>query len=122
MNDLHYGSGDVYGFLSTDSVCIKPDKCASDFLFMTVVKADDLKGLATSGIVGLSPKIDDTTNDLFILKLKETGTIERAVFSLMIELTHDSSKMTFGGYDLQNMAALGTRLVYHNIDTSERNR
>lgn len=34
----------------------------------------------------------------------------------MIELQHDRSKMTFGGYDLLNMAALGSKLVYHDID------
>jgi hypothetical protein len=90
-------------------------------MFLTATQADDLQGLATSGIVGLSPSIKDSTNDLFVIKLKDSGIIDRAVFSLMIDLTHDSSKMTFGGYDLQNMVSLGSKLNYHKIETDEEN-
>ena len=115
VTDLHYGTGDVYGFNSIDQVCIKPDKCSNDFSFLTVFEQDGLDSLYASGIVGLSPG-HGSVNDLFIQKLKSSGTIKQAVFSLMIELQHDRSKMTFGGYDLLNMAALGSKLVYLNID------
>ena len=118
--DLHYGSGDVYGYNSMDTVCIKAGKCADNFSFLTVGMQTGLGSLYTSGILGLSPNSDETTNDLFILKMKESGVIEKAVFSLMIELTDDKSKMTFGGIDLANMAALGSKLVYHNIDQSSK--
>jgi len=34
--DLHYGSGDVYGYNTYDTVCLKPDACTDNFSFMTV--------------------------------------------------------------------------------------
>jgi len=114
--DLHYGSGDVYGYNSIDTVCIRPGDCANDFSFLTVGMQTGLSSLYSSGIVGLSPNSDDSVNDLFIIKMKESGVIEKAVFSLMIELDNNKSKMTFGGIDLAKMAALGSKLNYHNID------
>lgn len=116
LTDLHYGSGDAYGYNSIDTVCIKPGKCASDFSFLTVGMQTGLSALATSGILGLSPNDDETLNDLFIVKMKKSGVIEKAIFSLMIELDDNKSKMTFGGIDLVNMSALGSKLVYHNIN------
>lgn len=85
--DLHYGSGDVYGYNSLDTICIKPGRCADNFSFITVGMQTGLDQLYTSGIVGLSPNNEESTNDLFILKMKESGVIEKAIFSLMIELT-----------------------------------
>jgi len=52
--------------------------------------------------------------------MKKAGVIDRAVFSIMIELVDNRSKMTFGGIDLINMAALGSKLMYHKIDTSNQ--
>jgi hypothetical protein len=79
-----------------------------------------LGSLATSGILGLSPNDAETVNDLFIVKMKEAGVIDKAIFSIMIELEANRSKMTFGGIDLVNMAALGSKLVYHDIDTKNK--
>jgi hypothetical protein len=120
LTDLHYGTGDVYGYNSLDRVCIKPGKCADDFSFLTVGMQTGLDSLATSGILGLSPNNDSPTNDLFIIKMKKAGIIDKAIFSIMIELTDNRSKMTFGGIDLVNMAALGSKLIYHDIDTENK--
>jgi len=58
LTDLHYGTGDAYGYNSLDKVCIKPGKCAEDFSFLTVGYQTGLDSLATSGILGLSPYND----------------------------------------------------------------
>ena len=113
--DLHYGSGDAYGYNSHDSVCLKPGSCASDFSFVTIGMQQGLDALASSGIVGLSPMSTGTMGDLFILKMKKSGVIDKALFSIMIELVHDKSKMTFGGVDMANLAALGSTMTYHDV-------
>lgn len=74
--DLHYGSGDVYGYNSLDTVCIKPGKCAEGFSFLTVGMQTGLDTLYSSGIVGLSPNNEEAVSDLFIMKLKKTGVID----------------------------------------------
>jgi hypothetical protein len=116
--DLHYGSGDVYGFLSHDTICVKEDKCASDFSLMVVAMQRNMKNIRASGIVGLSPKNVNSRSDLFIQKLKQSGVIESAVFSMFIELQNETSKMTLGGYDIENYAARNASLEFHNISNS----
>jgi hypothetical protein len=113
--DLHYGSGDVYGYNSHDSVCILKGKCAHNFSFMSVGMQRGLGTLRTSGIVGMSPNHFEKMGDLFIEKMRDAGVINKAIFSLMIELTNNQSKITFGGIDMANMAALGSQMNYHNI-------
>jgi len=120
LTDLHYGSGDVYGYNSFDTVCIKPGSCADDFSFVAVGSQDGLDALASSGILGLSPRAEERANDLFIMKMKSSGVIDKAIFSLMIEFHDSKSKMTFGGIDLVNLAALGSKLVYHEIDEEQK--
>jgi hypothetical protein len=56
--------------------------------------------MVASGIVGLSPK-GDGVGDLFIEKFKENDILDEAVFSLYIDLVNETSKMSFGGYDLE---------------------
>ena len=109
--DLHYGSGDVYGYNSYDTVCLKPDACADNFSFLTVSYNTGFNTLMSSGLVGLSPFKNENhimVGDLFVNKFRDTGAIDKAVFSLMIELVNNKSKMTFGGFDLENMAAPGS--------------
>jgi len=73
--DLHYGSGDVYGYNSHDKVCILPDHCADAFSFLTVGMQQGLSTLKTSGIVGMSPNHYEKMGDLFIEKMRESGVI-----------------------------------------------
>ena len=77
-----------------------------------------LDTLATSGIVGLSPLDKGSMGDLFLLKMRDSGVINRAIFSLMIELKNNQSKMTFGGVDMENLASLGSSMTYHNTVTN----
>ena len=47
----------------------------------------------------MSPYHNSYEGDLFLLKMKETGTIDSAMFSLSIGMGDAQSKITFGGYD-----------------------
>lgn len=114
--DLHYGSGDVYGYISHDQVCINEDNCADDFGFMTVGQQVNLNTLMSDGLVGMSPKETDQYGDLFILKMKETGVIDHAIFSMYINLQEDSSVMSLGGYDLETYALPGASISWHDCD------
>ena len=119
--DLHYGSGDVYGLNSHDQVCITPGNCSANFSFLTVGYQVNLDTLETSGIVGMSPKSSGTLGDLFIIKMRDSGVIDKAVFSIMIELKNNKSMMTFGGVNLEEMSTFGSTLRYHPVsrDTSD---
>jgi|APCry1669190288_1035285.scaffolds.fasta_scaffold95045_1 Eukaryotic aspartyl protease len=54
----------------------------------------------------MSPYDDiDSRNDLFILKMKTAKVIDQAVFSLYINLKNNTSKITFGGFNLTKFAS-----------------
>jgi hypothetical protein len=60
LSHLGYGKGHVWGYDSTDQVCLNHDSvigngCMEDYLFKLVVNQRDLEGLAGSGLIGLSP-------------------------------------------------------------------
>lgn len=76
--DLHYGSGDVYGYNSYDQVCLKPDVCVDNFSFLTVSHNRGLNDLMCSSLIGLSPNTNLTTGDLFIMKMKNSGVLPNA--------------------------------------------
>jgi len=59
-----------------------------------------------SGIIGMSPK-KEKLGTLFISKLKVSGAIDEAVFSFYINVRDNTSKITFGGYDLDLFARAG---------------
>ena len=62
----------------------------------------------------MSPKRISPENDLFIAKMKKDGVIKAAIFSLMVGLGRDQpSKMTLGGYDLNQYAIPGQSLTFH---------
>jgi len=56
--------------------------------------------LRASGLVGLSPKHFEIESDLFITKMKNNGAIDEAIFSIFIGSNNIISKITFGGYAL----------------------
>lgn len=60
--------------------------------------------MRSSGIVGLSPNHYENAADLFIEKMKKTGAIDEAIFSMSIGMGDIQSKITFGGYDLDKFA------------------
>lgn len=47
----------------------------------------------------------DSRGDLFILKMKKANVIDQSVFSLYINLKNNTSKITFGGYNLNKYAS-----------------
>ena len=78
--DLHYGSGDAYGYVSFDQVCLTPESCSTEFSFLNVAEQSGLGSLDGSGIVGMAPQApkdsEYTYGDLFIEKMKETGAFD----------------------------------------------
>lgn len=90
----------MHGFKSIDQVCITPEFCDSEFTFLVVMRQRGLDRLACSGLVGMSPNHFEEESDLFIQKMKQTGAIDEAVFSLSIGMNDQQSKITFGGYDI----------------------
>lgn len=71
---------------------------------MTINSQTGLAGLRASGIVGLSPNHFENAADLFIQKMKKTGAIDEAIFSMSIGMGDIQSKITFGGYNLEKFA------------------
>jgi hypothetical protein len=47
--------------------------------------------------------------------MRDSGVIDQAVFSLYIDLQHDNSKISFGGYDLEKFAHKNSELAYHYV-------
>ena len=68
----------------------------------------------SDGLVGMSPKETDDFGNLFISKMKESGVIDKAIFSLYINLEEDASMMQLGGYDLDTYALPGARVSWHD--------
>lgn len=111
--DQAYGKGDIYGYLSYDQVCVLPTKCANDFSFLTVGIVNDISGV--SGLIGLSPYQKEATADSFLVRMKDSGTIENKTFSFFVNLDgRAQSKMTFGGYDLESFAYRGSKPMFHS--------
>ena len=63
----------------------------------------------------MSPNHFEEESDLFIEKMKQTGAIDEAVFSLSIGMHEQQSKITFGGYDLEEFAT--GDIIWHDIDS-----
>lgn len=85
-----------------------------NFNFLEVIEQKGLDAIKASGLVGLSPEKFDADADLFVLKMKEGGAIDEAVFSMSIASGEDTSKITFGGYDEANFAT--GKITWHYID------
>jgi hypothetical protein len=47
----------------------------------------------SDGLVGMSPKETDEYGDLFITKMKNSGVIDQAIFSMYINLLENTSMM-----------------------------
>lgn len=102
---IQYGGGSVWGYKSMDMVCLDSDDsgtCFPNYSFLSVFEAKDLEGLQSDGILGLAPSSQNTTAELFIDRLVRHGLITERVFAFSLGGTDESSKVTFGGYDLAN--------------------
>lgn len=108
QSSLHYGKGAVYGFDTTDQVCLTKDStighgCMADYLFKSVVHQDSLEGLAGAGLIGLAPSTQHAGSQLFVPSLYKQGAIKRNLFSMYID-SQGQSKITLGGYDTDKFA------------------
>lgn len=112
MTELHYGTGDVFGYSSYDQVCLTKDKCIQDFNFLNVVWQNDNDELNASGLVGISPKKESKVGDLFIEELYKKKVLPNEIFSILIDF-NKGSKITFGGYDMK-YAKSGYDLFWHD--------
>ena len=83
---IQYGSGAVHGYLSSDTVCLKShsqnETCIQDTLFLSVFQTEDLSGMMSDGLVGLSP--DSGSPLSFIGALYSQGKIESRVFAFKL--------------------------------------
>jgi hypothetical protein len=89
LSTLKYGMGQIWGYDSTDTICLNPDSvvgngCMEDFLFKTVVKEKDLEGIAASGLIGLAPNGGDGSQ-LFVPSLYEQGAIKKNLYAMYID-------------------------------------
>ena len=79
-----------------------------------------LDGLQADGLVGLAPTSHKNqqgfSSELFIEKLQNSGAVDDAVFSLMIN-SDDSvdSKITLGGYNSEKFGKEGTQINWHPL-------
>ena len=46
--------------------------------------------------------------------MKQSGVIDKAIFSLYINLEEDASEMQLGGFDLNSYALPGARVSWHD--------
>jgi len=117
---LSYGSGDISGNIGTDALCVTKDDCAKNLRFMLGLEQSGLSFLRSSGVIGLSPGnegFDNTTYDLYIDKMVQSGTIDKKIFSISISPDSTTqSAVTFGGYDTDKFAT--GNLTWHDTDKS----
>ena len=83
--DLHYGTGDAYGYYSVDQICLTAKDCDKEFVFATVYTTSKLASLHASGIIGMSPSEKNLIGDLFLVKLRKAGIIDRSMFSIYVD-------------------------------------
>ena len=119
MQDLHFGSGSVYGYMAHDTICLSEDRCSENFGMTDIISQEGLYGLQCHGVIGMSPaeSTGKDGGDFFLDKLQETGTIDQKVFSLYINTAEDYSRITYGGYNLTKFAHPDHQeIIWHNLD------
>lgn len=81
-----------------------------------MVAVKDLSNLKASGIVGMGSGWNkQDRNDLFILKMKNSGAIDKAVFSMYVTDNMYGGRLTIGGFDVKKYARHRFPLKYHKV-------
>ncbi|CDW73902.1 eukaryotic aspartyl protease family protein [Stylonychia lemnae] len=114
---ISYGAGEVYGYNSTDVICLSNSKnnfCMNEVKFKLVTEARDFHGLQADGVLGLSPKNFENSVDNLISQLVDGGLIERRMFSMIIGASDENPHILFGGYNMR-YAKEGEQLRWHNL-------
>lgn len=93
--------------MSLDQVCLTQDNttCLNDYKLLSVYRTSQLKAMKADGILGLAPSSQRTQAQLFVERLYDEGIIDQKLFSFYITKGEESSRVTFGGYDLKYAAA-----------------
>lgn len=130
---LSYGSGNVYGTKSQETVCLALDTnctagtittdfetrckeiCVDQLNMVYITDQVGLDTLQSEGILGLAPtNMNDPEMDLFIEKAYEQGQIAEKVFSLSIGTDDQESLLTIGGYNLTRFAT--SNITWHALN------
>ena len=95
---LTYGSGSVTGTFDTDRVCLTSDttKCSDDFKFLGVSTATGMSGLNAAGLCGMKPDLGESDTYQLVPKLKDSGAIDKAQFTMHLRDTGTDSWIEFG--------------------------
>jgi len=100
-----YGSGEIYGKVGTDRVCLGVNEtCAADHQIASVVAQRGLMNLNSEGIMGMALE-GGADGTLIMDSLKKSGAIDHQVFAFLVSAEgHKKSKVTFGGTELDKYA------------------
>ena len=101
------------GVKAEDTVCLTPDKCASQVRFLNALQTTGLSGLKADGILGLSPSDQGSGADMLLDELQQKGLLETRTFSFQIGDGNELSYVTMGGYDAEKYAR--GPLVWHDL-------
>jgi len=72
---VSYGTGQMYGYISSDRVCLTETACASKIDFLSAVETEGLNSVKADGIVGLAPSSQGSQAELFVTELVRNGLI-----------------------------------------------
>lgn len=123
---IFYGVGSVKGYVVNDDITVAPPETGANAMahnvnFISVYESEDLFGLMSDGLLGLSPRKStsgqDLTVHLLVDELKNDGVIDKAMFAFDLRSQTDYenfSKVTFGGYD--RSIAMDRARPYRDID------
>eukprot|EP00347_Sterkiella_histriomuscorum_P017895 403347570 len=115
---ITYGTGEVWGHPSDETICLDyrdRSKCLFERDFLLVFQADNLTGLQSDGVLGLSPRKDyGSDKDNFVESLMEQGLIKQKIFSINIANSDEEPKIIFGGYDMK-YAKFKAQMTWHKI-------
>ncbi|CDW71184.1 eukaryotic aspartyl protease family protein [Stylonychia lemnae] len=103
---IKYGTGGAAGYLSKDQVCLSKNQstCMKDYSILSVFRTSELDSLQADGILGLAPSNQRTKSSVFVEELFKHGIIKERVFSFYVSKGQSSSRVTFGGYNMDYAA------------------
>ena len=78
---MTYGTGAMMGFKADDTVCLTPDRCATNIRFLLASQTTGLSGLKADGILGLSPSDQGSGADMLLDELQQKGLLQSRIFS-----------------------------------------
>lgn len=128
-SELQYGKGFISGRVAMDRVCFSAppnqDLCQSGMTFLSVDQGEDLEADRFSGIVGLSPLKSGGKGLEGVISQISNSKVIQPVFSMYFaKKGQPGSKITFGGYNVENFAQKGLKesdVAWIDTDPENRN-